>query len=53
MIASVEGVVAAHTADGVVVKVGGIGVAVHTTAPTRLRLLVGEPALLATALVVR
>ena len=53
MIASVEGVVAAHTADGVVVKVGGIGVAVHTTAPTRLRLRVGEPALLATTLVVR
>ena len=53
MIASVEGVVAAHTADGVVVKVGGIGVAVHTTAPTRMRLRVGEPARLATTLVVR
>ena len=53
MIASVEGVVAAHTADGVVVRVGGIGVAVHTTAPTRMRLRVGESALLATTLVVR
>lgn len=53
MIASVEGVVAAHTADGVVVRVGGIGVAVHTTAPTRARLRVGETALLATSLVVR
>ena len=53
MIASVEGVVAAHTAEGVVVKVGGIGVAVHTTAPTRMRLRVGESALLATTLVVR
>ena len=53
MIASVEGVVAGHTADGVVVRVGGIGVAVHTTAPTRARLRVGEPALLATSLVVR
>lgn len=53
MIASVEGVVAAHTVDGVVVRVGGIGVAVHTTAPTRMRLRVGEPALLATTLVVR
>ena len=53
MIASVEGVVAAHTADGVVVRVGGFGVAVHTTAPTRARLRVGEVALLATTLVVR
>ncbi len=53
MIASVEGVVAGHTADGVVVRVGGIGIAVHTTAPTRARLRVGEPALLATSLVVR
>ena len=53
MIASVEGVVAGHTADGVVVRVGGIGVAVHTTAPTRARLRVGESALLATSLVVR
>ena len=46
MIASVEGVVAAHTADGVVVRVGGIGVAVHTTAPTRARLRVGESVVL-------
>ncbi|MBC7374940.1 MAG: Holliday junction branch migration protein RuvA [Frankiales bacterium] len=53
MIASVEGVVAAHTADGVVVRVGGIGVAVHTTAPTRALLRVGELARLATTLVVR
>ena len=53
MIASIEGVVAGHTADGVVVRVGGIGVAVHTTAPTRARLRVGEAALLATSLVVR
>ena len=53
MIASVEGVVAAHTPDGVVVRVGGIGIAVHTTAPTRLRLRLGDSALLATTLVVR
>ena len=53
MIASVEGVVAAHTADGVVVRVGGIGIAVHTTAPTRALLRIGETALLATSLVVR
>ena len=53
MIASVEGRVAALTADGVVVVVGGVGLAVHTTAGTRARLRVGEPAALATSLVVR
>ncbi len=53
MIASVEGVVAALTADGVVVRVGGIGLAVHTTAGTRARVRVGEAALLHTSLVVR
>lgn len=53
MIASVEGRVAALTADGVVVVVGGVGLAVHTTAGTRARLRVGESALLATSLVVR
>ena len=53
MIASVEGTVAALTPDGVVVRVGGVGLAVHTTAGTRARLRVGEPAALATSLVVR
>ena len=53
MIASVEGTVAALTADGVVVTVGGVGLALHTTAGTRARLRVGEPAALATSLVVR
>ena len=53
MIASVEGRVSALTADGVVVVVGGVGLALHTTAGTRARLRVGEPALLATSLVVR
>lgn len=53
MIASVEGRVAALTADGVVVVVGGVGLALHTTVGTRARLRVGEPALLATSLVVR
>lgn len=53
MIASVEGTVTALTADGVVVRVGGVGLALHTTAGTRARLRVGEPALLATSLVVR
>ena len=53
MIASVEGRVAALTADGVIVVVGGVGLALHTTAGTRARLRVGESALLATSLVVR
>ena len=53
MIASVEGRVASLTADGVVVVVGGVGLALHTTAGTRARLRVGESALLATSLVVR
>jgi Holliday junction DNA helicase RuvA len=53
VIASVEGTVVALTAEGVVVRVGGVGLAVHTTAGTRARLRVGEPALLATSLVVR
>ena len=44
VIASVEGTVAALTADGVVVRVGGVGLALHTTAGTRARLRVGEPA---------
>ncbi len=53
MIASVEGTVTALTADGVVVRVGGVGLALHTTAGTRARLRVGEEAALATSLVVR
>lgn len=53
MIASVEGRVASLTADGVVVVVGGVGLALHTTAGTRARLRVGESALLSTSLVVR
>ena len=53
MIASIEGTVSALTADGVVMRVGGVGLAVHATAGTRARLRVGEPALLATSLVVR
>jgi len=53
VIASVEGTVAALTAEGVVVRVGGVGLALHTTAGTRARLRVGEPAALATSLVVR
>jgi holliday junction DNA helicase RuvA len=53
MIASVEGSVAALTPDGVVVRVGGVGLALHTTAGTRARLRVGEDVQLATSLVVR
>lgn len=53
MIASVEGVVSALTPEGVVVRVGGVGLAVQTTPGTRARLRVGEDAALATSLVVR
>ncbi len=53
MIASVGGVVSALTADGVVVRVGGVGLAVHTTPQTRALLRVGDEADLATSLVVR
>jgi holliday junction DNA helicase RuvA len=53
VIASVAGVVSAHTPDGVVVTVGGVGLAVLTTPGTRARLRVGEEAVLATSLVVR
>jgi Holliday junction DNA helicase RuvA len=53
VIASVDGVVTALTRDGVVVRVGGVGLAVHTTPGTRARLRVGEDATLATSLVVR
>jgi holliday junction DNA helicase RuvA len=53
VIASVEGTVAALTPDGVVVRVGGVGLALHTTAGTRARLRVGEHVQLATSLVVR
>jgi holliday junction DNA helicase RuvA len=53
VIASVEGVIGALTADGVVVVVGGVGLAVQTTPGTRARLRVGEHATLHTSLVVR
>jgi len=53
VIASVDGIVSALTPDGVVVRVGGVGLAVQTTPGTRARLRVGEPAALATSLVVR
>src|SRR4051794_21358933 len=53
MIASVSGTVAGLHPTGVVVRVGGIGLAVQTTPGTKARLRVGEEALLATSLVVR
>jgi Holliday junction DNA helicase RuvA len=53
LIASVAGRVSAHTATGVVVVVGGVGLAVQTTPGTRARLRTGEDAALATSLVVR
>lgn len=53
MIASVHGRVAALGPDGVVVEVGGVGLAVSCTPGTLARLRVGQPARLATSLVVR
>ena len=53
MIASVAGVVTALPPGGVVVRVGGVGLALQTTPGTRARLRVGDEAELATALVVR
>ena len=53
MIASVTGTVTAHSAQGLVVTVGGIGLAVLTTPGTRARLRTGDLAVLATTLVVR
>jgi Holliday junction DNA helicase RuvA len=53
MIASVRGRVAAVSADGAVVEVGGVGLSVHCTPGTLAGLRVGEQARLATSLVVR
>ena len=53
MIASVFGTVTALQRDGVVVRVGGVGLAVQTTPGTKARLRVGDEAQLATSLVVR
>ncbi|MCA1719901.1 MAG: Holliday junction branch migration protein RuvA, partial [Actinobacteria bacterium] len=50
---SVSGTVTALQPDGVVVRVGGVGLAVQTTPGTRARLRVGDEAVLATSLVVR
>ena len=53
MIASVRGLVTAVSPDGAVIEVGGVGLTVHCTPGTLARLRVGEPARLATSLVVR
>jgi Holliday junction DNA helicase RuvA len=53
VIASVRGRVVAASPDGVVVEVGGVGLAVHCAPGTIAGLRVGEPARLATSLVVR
>jgi Holliday junction DNA helicase RuvA len=53
MTASVAGTVTALQPDGVVVRVGGVGLSVQTTPGTRARLRVGDEAVLATSLVVR
>ncbi|MFI5954074.1 Holliday junction branch migration protein RuvA [Cryptosporangium sp. NPDC051539] len=53
MIASVRGEVTTVGPDGVVVEVGGVGIAVHCTPATLGGLRVGSPARLATSLVVR
>jgi Holliday junction DNA helicase RuvA len=53
MIASVNGLVAALGPDGAVIEVGGVGLAVSCSPGTLARLRVGEPARLATSLVVR
>ena len=53
MIASVSGRVAATPSGGLVVVVGGVGLAVQTTPGTRLRHRAGDEATLFTSLVVR
>ncbi|MER5782694.1 Holliday junction branch migration protein RuvA [Streptomyces mobaraensis] len=53
MIAFVSGPVAALAPDTAVVEVGGVGMAVQCTPATLATLRVGEPARLATSLVVR
>jgi Holliday junction DNA helicase RuvA len=53
VIATVAGIVAAVSAEGAVVEVGGVGLAVHCTPATLATLRVGETTRLATSLVVR
>jgi len=53
VIASIAGTVTGLTREGVVVRVGGVGLAVQTTPGTKARLRLGDEAALATSLVVR
>jgi holliday junction DNA helicase RuvA len=53
VIASVRGTVSAVGPDGAVVEIGGVGLALSCSPGTLARLRVGEPARLATSLVVR
>jgi len=53
MIASVRGVVTEVAGDGAVVEVGGVGLRLHCVPATLAELRVGQPARLATSLVVR
>jgi len=53
VIASVRGSVLRAGLDSVVVDVGGVGMLVHTTPRTAAGLRTGQPASLATSLVVR
>jgi len=53
VIASVTGTVTAMSPEGVVVRVGGVGLAVQTTPGTKARLRIGDETVLATSLVVR
>jgi len=53
MIASVYGKIAAVAPDGAVVEVGGVGLSVQCSPATIAGLRVGEPARLATSLIVR
>jgi Holliday junction DNA helicase RuvA len=53
VIASLSGVVGAVEPDGVVIEVGGVGLLLSCTPATVAALRVGEPARLATSLVVR
>ncbi len=53
MIASVRGEVISVAGDGAVVEVGGVGLRVHCAPATLAELRVGQPARLATSMVVR
>jgi Holliday junction DNA helicase RuvA len=53
MIASVHGRVSALGPDGAVIEIGGVGLSVSCSPATLARLRLGEPARLATSLVVR